>query len=58
MLSMNVSYVPVGESNSADQIAVFDNGTFRDSVFHNLLGEEFINLAVSHVHKDPLKPDS
>jgi hypothetical protein len=30
-----------------NDVAVFDNGTFRDSVFYNLLGEEFIPLAVS-----------
>jgi hypothetical protein len=52
MLSMSVSiiYLPVFSApwvGDVDRTAVLDNGTFRDSVFYNLLGEEFINLAVS-----------
>jgi hypothetical protein len=47
MLSMSVSPSLHFNSGRTNDTAVLDNGTFRDSVFYNLLGEEFIPLAVS-----------
>jgi hypothetical protein len=44
---MNVSLLASFSFYSLIKLAVLDNGTFRDSVWYNLLGEEFINLAVS-----------
>lgn len=46
-MSVSSGLLGIVRSPQTDSTAVLDNGTFRDSVFYNLLGEDFVRLAVS-----------